>query len=191
MKWIALSNRWTTGAWSVILKFARMYTNIAKCRSESDPVPAHHNANPWEIHQLYSGSTTGNVAKSRATYLEFHQGPSLWNQTNQWKILRIKECQFFEKGEMGRGSKSTVKNVKHLLVQKCYSYKIVHRKVTHMDCWKSCKQAEVPELKEYKHSYNPEKRLVMLPAFACVIHTRSTLFKHWIYREAVKTKRLH
>ena len=42
------------------------------------------------------------------------------------------------------------------------------------------KQAELPELKEYKHSYNPEKRLVMLPAFACVIHTRSTLFKHWI-----------
>ena len=79
---------------------------------------------------------------------------------------------------MGGGSKSIVKNVKHLLVQKCYSYKIVHRKETHMDCWKSCKQAELPELKEYKHSYNPEKgcngdedkRLVMLQAFSSVIH---------------------
>ena len=49
-----------------------------------------------------------------------------------------------------------------------------------MDCWKSCKQAEVPELKEYKHAYNPEKgrkgdedkRLVILPAFASVIHIK-------------------
>ena len=49
-----------------------------------------------------------------------------------------------------------------------------------MDCRKSCKQAEIPELKEYKHSYNPEKgcngdedkRLVMLQAFASVVHTK-------------------
>ena len=31
-----------------------------------------------------------------------------------------------------------------------------------MDCWKSCKQAEVPELKEYKHSYNPEKAVMVM-----------------------------
>ena len=73
----------------------------------------------------------------------------------------------------GEGKQKHCKKIKHLLVQKCYSYKIVNRKNTHG-------LAEVPELKEYKHSYNPEKgcngdkdkRLVMLQAFSSVVHTK-------------------